>query len=161
MAAVKADSQPQPGDGYETLVFDQGQGPDPDAAWIRRSPSNPSQIQIAFKHSLIGLDSEFLWGGWADEGVRQPGWFDYNDHFTLADAGSPIGGNNNYPLKSMASLDNTCRWGFGFTPTGSEPGVCYVPPTPTPTSTPKPTKTPTRFIIQITLRPLPTKTFIP
>jgi hypothetical protein len=161
LTPVKADSQPQPGDGYETLVFDQGQGPDPDAAWIRRSPSDPSQIQLAFKHSLIGLDSEFLWGAWADEGVKQPGWFDYNDHFTVAEAGSPTGGNSAYPLKSMASLDNTCRWGFGFKPTGSEPGACYVPPTPTPTSTPKPTLTPTRFFIQITLRPLPTKTFIP
>ncbi|MBM2843457.1 MAG: hypothetical protein HW404_1294, partial [Anaerolineales bacterium] len=28
------------GNGYESLVFDQGIGPDPDAAWIRLSPSN-------------------------------------------------------------------------------------------------------------------------
>ncbi len=36
----------------------------------------------------------------------------------------------------MAAMDNTCRWGYGFVPTGTEPGVCYIPPTPTPTPLP-------------------------
>ncbi len=123
-------------DGYEDLVFDQGYGPDPDAAWIRRNPTNPNLVQLAFKHSLIGSDFEFLWGGWADEGVREVAWFDYHDHFTSAEAGSPLNNSSQYPLKALALVDNTCRWGFGFEPTGTEPGVCPIPPTPTPTKPP-------------------------
>jgi hypothetical protein len=43
----------------------------------------------------------------------------------------------------MARMDNTCRWGYGFTPDGTEPGACFIPPTPTPTYTPSATPTPT------------------
>ncbi|MBW8009843.1 MAG: hypothetical protein FVQ83_01195 [Chloroflexi bacterium] len=128
--------------GYDDLVFDQGYGPDPDAAWIRRDPTDPNHVQLAFKHSLIASDAYFLWGVWSDEGVKQPGWFDYNDHFTLVEAGSPAIESSEYPIKALAALDNTCRWGYGFVPTGSEPGACYVPPTPTPTLTPTLTPTP-------------------
>jgi hypothetical protein len=123
-------------DGYEELVFDQGYGSDPDAAWIRRDPSHPDRVQVAFKHSLIGSDVEFLWGAWADEGVKEPAWLDYNDHFTIIEAGSPASESSNYPIKALAEVDNTCRWAYGFTPDGSEPGVCPVPPTPTPTPVP-------------------------
>jgi hypothetical protein len=35
-------------------------------------------------------------------------------------------------------VDNSCRWGYGFEPDGSEPGTCYIPPTPTPSPTPSP-----------------------
>jgi hypothetical protein len=133
MIPLQADP-PIPGrTGYETGVFDQGVGPDPDAAWIRTHPAYGDRIQIAFKHALIGSDSHFLWGAWSDEIVQKPEWFDYNDHFTLAEAGSPTLASNDYPIKALALVDNTCRWAFGFTPTGSEPGICYVPtPTPTP-----------------------------
>jgi len=123
-------------DGYEDLVFDHGNGIDPDAAWIRRDPSNSDRVQLAFKHSLIDSDSKFLWGGWADEGVHEAAWFDYHDHFTSAEAGSPASNSSQYPLKALALVDNTCRWGFGFVPTGTEPGVCLIPPTPTPTKPP-------------------------
>jgi len=134
---------PNPGlNGYDDLVFDAGNGPDPDAAWIRRDPTDPNHVQLAFKHSLIASDAYFLWGVWSDEGVTQPGWFDYNDHFTLIEAGSPAIESSEYPIKALAALDNTCRWGYGFVPTGSEPGACYVPPTPTPTLTPTLTPTP-------------------
>lgn len=134
---------PNPGlNGYDILVFDQGYGPDPDAAWIRRDPTDPSHVQIAFKHTLIASDSHFLWGVWSDEGVMQADWYDYNDHFTLAEAGSPAIESSEYPIKALAALDNSCRWGYGFTPTGTEPGACYVPPTPTPTLPPTLTPTP-------------------
>jgi len=139
---VRSDSPPQTGDGYETLVFDQGVGPDPDAAWIRHSPSNPNWIQIAFKPGLIAGDNEFLWGGWAFSDP-QASWQDYQDHFSLAQAGSPLTESPDYPIKELALIDNTCRWGYDFNPVGNEPGVCPVPPTPTPTLTPSKTPTPT------------------
>jgi hypothetical protein len=123
---------PAGGTGYDELIFDQGQGPDPDAAWIRLAPASSSQVQIAFKYSVIGSPDEWTWGIWADEGVNKPEWFDYNDHFTAADAGSPTSGSSLYPIKALAAVDNSCRWAVGFTPDGDEPGICYIPPTPTP-----------------------------
>ena len=48
---VVSEAPPQSGDGYETLVFDQGQGSDPDAAWARVDPNDPSSVQIAFKRT--------------------------------------------------------------------------------------------------------------
>ena len=121
-------------DGYETLIFDQGIGSDSDAAWARISPTDPNSVQVAFKRSLINDDEKFTWGAWAmNDSMLNPAWFDYNDHFTAADAGSPLVELTQfYPIKALAEVDNTCRWAVGFTPTGNEPGICPVPPTPTP-----------------------------
>ena len=123
---------PSGGNGYDELVFDQGQGTDPDAAWIRLAPGSSTRVQVAFKYAAIGSPNEWTWGVWADEGVNKPEWFDYNDHFTAAEAGSPTSGSSLYPIKALASVDNSCRWAVGFTPDGTEPGICPVPPTPTP-----------------------------
>ncbi len=125
---------PASSDGYETLVFDQGVGNDPDAAWARVSPSDPKSVQIAFKRTLINDSGHFTWGVWAmNASMFNPAWFDYNDHFTAAEAGSPlIEMTQYYPIKALAELDNTCRWAVGFTPTGSEPGICPVPAPPVP-----------------------------
>ena len=123
------------GTGYDELVFDEGYGPDPDAAWIRRAPSGASEIELAIHNTLIGQYGEFLWGGWTDEGVQNPAWADYHDRYTLAEAGSPASDSSNYPLKAVSKVDSTCRWGAGFTPAPDDPGVCPVPPTPTPEPT--------------------------
>ena len=125
---------PVSGDGYEILLFNNGVGVDADGAWARISPADPNSVQIAFKRSLIGDDGNFTWGAWAmSESMLNPAWFDYNDHFTIAEAGSSLSELTEfYPLKAFAVADNTCRWAVGFTPTGIEPGVCPVPPTPTP-----------------------------
>ena len=123
--------------GYDQLLFDSGQGNDPDAAWARIDPTSAQRVQLAFKHNAIQSAGTFLWGGWTDEGVKEAGWFDYNDHFTLAEAGSPLSNNANYPLAALFSVDNTCRWTYGFEPTEEYPGLCplpeptAVPPTPT------------------------------
>lgn len=134
---------PQDGDSYDLLVFDQGfLSEDPDLAWSRFRPGNPPSVQIAFKHALIGNDERFMWGVWADRGVDQPQWYDYHDHFTLEEAGSPYRVNRYYPIKAIAEVDNTCRWTYGFEPTGKEPCLCAggrptpVPPTATVPATP-------------------------
>jgi hypothetical protein len=120
-------------DGYDQVLFNQGYDTtDPDMAWIRRDPSNNDRIQLAFKYSVIGSADTFLWGVWADEGPIEPAWFDYNDHYTTAQAGSPLSNSPDYPLNELASVDNTCRWGYGFIPVGDEPGICAVAVTPTP-----------------------------
>jgi hypothetical protein len=134
--------------GYDTVVFNQGVGADPDMAWARISPSDSNSVQIAFKSSLIKDAGSFMWGAWAmDDSMLHPDWFDTNDHFTLAQAGSPlIEDTTNYPLKALAEVDNTCRWAVGFVPTGNEPGICPVPatPTPKPTATMTPSATPVK-----------------
>jgi hypothetical protein len=135
---VRSDPPAGSGDGYETLVFDQGVGPDADAAWIRLSPYNANHVQIALKAGLISGDNEFLWWGWAFADP-QPAWQDYQDHFTLGQAGSPQSESAEYPIKDLALIDSTCRWGFDFNPVNNAPGVCPIPPTPTST----PTRTPT------------------
>jgi len=134
-APMNADPPNASRDGYETLAFDEGIGNDPDAVWIRRDPGNPNNVQIAFKYSLIGNDPTFAFGGWADDGLKNPGAFDYNDFMTFDEAGSAYSQNSRYPIKELASVDSTCRWAYGFTPTTAFPGLCplAVPPTPTPT----------------------------
>ncbi len=127
------------GTGYETILFASGVGPDPDMAWVRMAPGNAAAVQIAFRPSALSGDSTFLWNPWTDGGVQQPGWFDYNDHFTAAQAGSPLVELKAlYPLKELFALDNTCRLAYGFTPYGGEPGMCEIPGTAVPTFTSPP-----------------------
>jgi hypothetical protein len=160
---VKSDPV-QLGNGYEELVFDQGKGGDPDLAWARISSTNPNEVWIAFKTSVIQGSEKFMWGAWAQRPGLHPEAFDYNDHFNLDQAGSPLPEVvKYYPLKALAEVDNTCRWPVGFNPVGNEPGICPLPPTPTvpPPPTPVPTKKvliqlPTHAII-IIIRKTPTR----
>jgi hypothetical protein len=125
---------PVSGDGYETLVFDQGAGSDPDQAWVRISATDPNTVQLAFKQSLIDNDPTYAWGLWAmSPDTFNPTWFEFNDHFTAEQMGSPLTElNSYYPIKAFAKVDNTCRWAVGFTPTSSIPGLCAIPVTLTP-----------------------------
>ena len=107
------------GDGYEkteTLAGDK-------VAYARVSPDSQAAIQIAVSRTLLGSPTSFLWGAWADNGVKNPALFDYDDHFGPGNAGSPIVGSDN-PLKSLYNLDNTCRIPSGFSPSGNIPGLC-------------------------------------
>jgi hypothetical protein len=130
LSAEKSDA-PFDGDGYETLIFDGGQGDDPDLAWVRINAGTMATIQFAFKQSLSG--STFMMGVLADAGLKDVGKLDYVDRFTEEQAGSPIRGRKAYPLKELYAVDNTCREAFGFTPTGYEPQLCpRAEPTPEP-----------------------------
>ncbi len=110
--------------GYEREIFSNGEGDDRDLAWVRRDPDHKNQIQIAFKDNLIGTLG-FLWSAWTDEGLRDPSLFDFNDHYTFEEAGSPNKDNYRYPLKAVALVDSTCRSWYGYVPTGDEPGLCF------------------------------------
>ncbi len=129
---MQVDAPDSSRDGFEDCIFENGYGSLPDAAWIRRDPDHADRVQIAFLFQLIGSAPDFLWGAWADEGIQDPALFDLHDVFSLEDAGSPASGSSQYPLKSLALIDNTCRWGYGFTPTGKHIGACYIEPTPEP-----------------------------
>jgi hypothetical protein len=117
-------------DGFETKVFDQGQGSDPDTAWLRVTPDNPNMVQIALKRSLVGNDDTYMMNMWAGNSLMDPALFDFSDHFTYEQAGAADPGFEiYYPIKAVAELDNSCRMAIGFKPTGKEPGLCptYVP----------------------------------
>lgn len=133
-------SDTQPGDGYESLIFDQGQGMGEAAAWVRRAPEDAPAVQIAFRLSMFGQEGTFIWGVWAGE-TLPAGQFDFNDLYTHEEAGSPLIDNRFYPLQELAMIDNSCRWVFGFTPGSPAAGLCFFN-TPTPTITPVPTETP-------------------
>ena len=81
-------------------------------------------MEIAVSRKLLGDPKEFLWGAWADAGLRDPQKFDYNDAIGLSAAGSPIKSNADYPLNALYSVDNTCRTPYGFSSTIGIPGVC-------------------------------------
>jgi len=120
---------PSGGDGYEINIFDSGNGADPDLAWSRISPQDPTKIEIAFKKTILEDSQKFMWGTWSILGPDQFDRFDHNDYFTYADAGSPTKSDKGfYPLKAMFAIDNTCRAASGFTPKGYEPGLCPVTP---------------------------------
>jgi hypothetical protein len=120
-----ADTAPA-GDGYETLVFDQGKGSDnPDGAWVRISPDDNKTVQIVFKLSMLGNPKSYAMGAWAGTDPN-PAMFDYNDHMTHILAGDPNPAVQLYPIKGLSEIDNTCRLAIGFVPTGKEPGTCSV-----------------------------------
>jgi hypothetical protein len=129
---------PYPGNGYDKLIFDRGQGNDPDLAWVRLNPQDAASIQFAFKRSLAG--NAFMWGVWADAGLRDPSKFNYNDRFTEEQAGSPEKREKYYPIKAIYQVDNTCWMPLGFKPNGYEPHLC-PPAEPKPTRQPKPVPT--------------------
>jgi hypothetical protein len=114
LSAEKSDA-PLPGDGYDTVIFDGGRGPDddPDLAWVRVNAGPQATVQFAFKKSWAG--TKFMYGVIADGGLKNVGKLDYVDRFTDKDAGSPVRDNKYYPLKALYGVDNVCREVFGFT----------------------------------------------
>jgi hypothetical protein len=114
---------PFTGDGYETLIFNGGNGDaDPDMAWVRTTSNSQAAVQFAFKKSWAG--TVFMLGVLSDAGLKDVGKLDYVDRFTEAEAGSPVRDKPYYPLQAVYAVDNTCREAFGFGPTGDEPQLC-------------------------------------
>jgi hypothetical protein len=130
--AVKPDPELSEGAGYYEEIFNNGRGEDPDLAWSKFSRVDPSVVLIAFKNSMVGGEKGgFVWLPWADEGIPNWSLFDFNDHFTLEQAGFPIKTDmKNYPLKALWGIDNTCRMPSGFKPDKTLIGLCpdYSPP---------------------------------
>jgi len=114
-----------PGDGYDRVVFEAGRGEDPDLAWVRLNPEDPTSLEIAFKADLAGSGG-FFWGIWADEGFRDPSLADYNDRFNFEEAGSPYPDHRYHPIQEINLLDSTCRSWYGLEPEGNELGICQI-----------------------------------
>lgn len=135
---------PNTGNGYDTLVFDSGQGDDPDLAWVRTNPGKPAVLELAFKASAILDDPQFKWLAWTDEGVDNRAGSDYHDTFDHPVAGDPIVGQAFFPSQSINELDNTCSviWGA---PQGEDLDLCVNDPS-VPPPTLQPSETPTSDI---------------
>lgn len=122
------------GRGYYNELYNNGTGNDPDLAWSRLSETDPAVAEIAFKNTLTGGEKGmFIWLPWADAGMQNYSLFDFNDHIYFTEAGYPLKEDaQNYPLKALWGVDNTCRVTSGFTPTGTMPGLCpdVVAPSP-------------------------------
>lgn len=111
-------------DGFETAIFNQGTGANPDAAWVRISPTDPNVVEVAINRSAISNPTRYLINYWAGHEI-DPIKFDLNDSFTHEQAGAADKGlTNYYPIKGVAEIDNSCRMAVGFQPTGKEPGLC-------------------------------------
>lgn len=125
LTAMFTDKDATDGDGFETLVFDQGKGNDPDAAWVRVSPQNPNIVELAVKRSIFNNTAIYMVNMWTGHGSLDPALFDFSDHFTHEQAGAADPELPNfYPIKAVSELDNSCRMAVGFQPKGSEPGIC-------------------------------------
>jgi hypothetical protein len=122
------------GSGYDGLRIMQGG----EAAFTRLDPADPQAVQFAISRSLLGDPEQFLWGGWADNGIKNPAAFDYNDLFNFSEAGSPFRDNSEYPVKELFNVDNTCRLPYGFPQGGNIPGMCKNAPPPTEKTTGNP-----------------------
>ena len=119
------------GDGYEKVMDVSANS----NSFARIAPEDPSVVEIAVSRKMFGDPKEFLWGAWADAGLRAPQKFDYNDNFGPTEAGSPIKGNVDYPLNALFSVDNTCRAPYGFSSTIAILGICTsIVPAPEPKS---------------------------
>ncbi len=128
---------PFTGDGYDTKIYPSEGGGDPDLAFCRLAPNQSSAVQIAFKPQLLDKSNAFMWGVTADDGLKSPGKYDYNDIFTEAEAGSPLKDNPNYPLKGLFNVDNTCRMSYGRLYSSTDPGACgFATPTLPPVTVP-------------------------
>lgn len=120
------------GDGYEGIVFDLSQNihpDDPDLLWARFVEGDKPAIEIAYKKWIFkDVGERFMWSVFAfdtSQGITAKN-FNIHDTISEVDAGSPNKGNANYPIKSLAAMDNTCRVPMGFQANGSEPLGCFV-----------------------------------
>ena len=109
------------GDSYDSLVEIQLN----ETAFARMNPEDEAAVQIAVSRELLQNPEEFMWGAWADNGLKQASMLDYNDAMSFDEAGSPIYTDAKYPLKGLFNLDNTCRLPYGFAQGGKDvPGAC-------------------------------------
>lgn len=125
--------------GFDKSILLAGKGDDIDLAWIRLSPGVPDTVEIAFKNSLIGGEKgKFIWRPFTDGVPFTPDLYDLQNSYTLEQAGSPIIGVKDYPLKEVFAVDNTCRVASGYEATGREQGICQQPPAPEKPDEPQP-----------------------
>jgi len=108
--------------GYDTQLFDSGVGQDPDLAWVRISPKDPTIIEFALKATVLPNPHVFGWWAWTGIGKLNPAGFEVVDRSQD---------------DQTWDVDNSCSWIFGETPKeGQLANLCTILE---PTATPAPT----------------------
>ncbi len=103
------------GDGFETLLFENAAGNDPDLAWVRKQAGFSPVYQVALKDTVLGGNVGFAWSIWAFGGELDPKTFDLVD---------------SYQDGELTAVDNTCVSTMGMKKV-SLPNQCSVTqPTP-------------------------------
>jgi hypothetical protein len=119
-------------DGFETVIYDLGQSvypdKDPDLAWVRlTNDGSLPAIEMAYKKWIFEDGKEaFMWSVDASGSAIDPSKFYIHDFISAEDAGAANNEDPNYPIKSLAAFDNTCRVPLGFVALGSEPMGCFI-----------------------------------
>lgn len=108
------------GDGYETLLVDNGRGDDPDLAFVKTYGDKPGLVEFGFKASLLGGVDSFEWWVWAMREDVSAAKYDPVDFF---------------PQDTLFAIDNTCGWIYGSY-RRDLPNICDI--VIGPISTPKP-----------------------
>jgi hypothetical protein len=119
-------------DGFETTIFDLSRNVypegDPDLAWVRQTMDGSlPAIEIAYKKWIFDDEKQaFMWSVDASSSPIDPSKLYIHDFITAEDAGAANNEDPNYPIKSLAAFDNTCRVPLGFIATGIEPLGCFI-----------------------------------
>jgi hypothetical protein len=110
-------------DGYDMLLFDQGEGDDPNGAWARVFMTGSAYIELAFKTEYLNGDIAFKWWVWSGY-RRDPDMFDFHDFYSLERAGAANEGMANFPVKEVFALDSSCASMWGASPDLTDPDFC-------------------------------------
>jgi hypothetical protein len=119
-------------DGFETTIFDLSQDvypqDDPDLAWVRQTMDGSlPAVEIAYKKWIFEDGNEaFMWSVDASDTLIDPTRLYIHDFITAEAAGAANSDDPNYPIKSLAAFDNTCRVPLGLTASGNEPLGCFI-----------------------------------
>lgn len=118
----RSDPKGYKGSGFESLKIDAASKKNSGQVWSRLIDSG---LEIALNEDWVGgAQGKFTWKPYTDGNPFPTSQYDLNDYYLFDQAGSPIVGDREYPLKAVCALDNTCRGLSGLTPSGSEQGVC-------------------------------------
>ncbi len=121
-AINRSDPRGFKGSGFEASKINPETGKNIGQLWSRSSEYG---IQIALNGKWVGgKEGKFTWKPYSDGNSYSTTFYDLDDYFLLEQAGSPLIGERDYPLKAVFAYDNTCRGLSGLTPSGSEQGVC-------------------------------------
>jgi hypothetical protein len=112
-------------DGYDTLLFDQGAGNDPNGAWARAFMTGSAYVELAFKIDYLGGDIAFKWWVWAGHESYTPGLFEIHDFYSHEQAGDPNKGMDFFPSNEIFAIDSSCANMWGASPDPADPDYCF------------------------------------
>ena len=113
------------GDGYDQMLFGQGEGDDPDSAWARVFLTNSASLELAFKTEYLDGETAFKWWVWSGYDAYSPDSFELHDHYSQEQAGSVYQGLEYFPINQLDSLDSSCANMWGASPDPDDPDYCF------------------------------------